>query len=175
MRKLSLKGYCQNILKKTTTQNTMSIKKLVKECEESNIRLYVPLLTYCFLTDKNVDPSSRIYKELEAMKNQNLSKEEESVLNYLESTDEYENVRFVKSFRSENLRRNHTEMKSLGRQVILLYQTKYKLKIKEISKLGNCSSSNLSSFLKNNDLNRISLKNINLIIDNLENNYGKLS
>ena len=170
-----MKTYCQYRLRSLSNTNTLDIKKLQQECETSNIRLFVPLLVHCYINHRNVDSPSQLSRELEKMQLFNPAMDENEILEYLKNTEDYESVRFVQSFRSSNMRKDKTEMKNLGRRLILQYKNRYSLSYVRLAQMCGAHASNLGYFLKKKDNNRLSSKKINLLIDNLVKNYGPLN
>ena len=175
MRKLSLKTYCQYYLRKLSKDSTLSVKKLDQEMETENIRLYVPLLVYCYLKECSVPTTSRLYSELENMRSKNVGDEDEAILAYLESTQGYEHVRFVKSFRAENMRRDESRTKDVCRRIMIQYKEHFHLSYTTISKLVGCDSSNLCAFISRKDNQKLSRTKCDVLVDRLFEVYGEIT
>ena len=108
MKKQNLKTFSKAYLKKLTqTPNQFKVNQMLVDVDTTHHRLYAPLLTWCFLTQKRVPTSSSLYHELQTLKeglSQNCT--EEDLLSFYQQSNNVELVKFVEAYQNENKQRD---------------------------------------------------------------------
>ena len=156
MRKLSLRTYNTYSLKRMSYCHSLSLKKLLKEYETQNSRLFVPLLCWCYLNEKDVNNNTQL--SLEMLNNMYSQVSEDNILLYLQNCDDEECQKYYHSFMSENMRRNETEKKNTYRRRIINMKEKTKITAYQLCKLAKVNSGNFDAFFYKEDNNKLSLK-----------------
>lgn len=60
MREISLKGFCRRYLIRLNMNHDFKVNQMLIDVGMNHIRLYAPLLAWCYLTNKKVGNESRI-------------------------------------------------------------------------------------------------------------------
>ena len=164
MRSLTIETYLKQQLLELTDNDSISIKKLVKESRK-NSRIFDYLVMYCFYTGK------------EKLLIKYLNKKEKiivSTMNYNnllsdKFKDKYSFNKIIESYMNKiNENKNENIIKGNIRLRILEMQKKKKVSNYYIYKNLNLNPGNTNSFLKNGDTKKLSLKDVNMVFDLLE-------
>ena len=158
MRKLSLRTYNTYSLKRMSCCHSLSLKKLLKEYETQNSRLFAPLLCWCYLNEKDVNNNTQLSYHLEMLNNMYPQVSEDNLLLYLQNCDDKECQKYYHSFMSENMRRNETEKKNTYRRRIIKKKRELNLSDYQLCKLAKVNSGNFNAFFYKQDNNKLSLK-----------------
>ena len=158
MRKLSLRTYNTYSLKRMSCCHSLSLKKLLKEYETQNSRLFAPLLCWCYLNEKDVINNTQLYYHLEMLNNMYPQVSEDNLLLYLQNCDDKECQKYYHSFMSENMRRNETEKKNTYRRRIIKKKRELNLSDYQLCKMAKINSGNFDAFFYKQDNNKLSLK-----------------
>ena len=158
MRKLSLRTYNTYSLKRMSCCHSLSLKKLLKEYETQNSRLFAPLLCWCYLNEKDVINNTQLSYHLEMLNNMYPQVSEDNLLLYLQNCDDKECQKYYHSFMSENMRRNETEKKNTYRRRIIKKKRELNLSDYQLCKMAKINSGNFDAFFYKQDNNKLSLK-----------------
>lgn len=158
MRKLSLKTYNTYSLKRMSYCHYLSLKKLLTEYETQNSRLLAPLLSWCYLNQKEVNNNTLLSYHLYMVNQMYPNVSEDNMLLYLQNSQEEECQKYCHSFLSENMRRDETEKKNTYRKRIMNMKEKTKLSAYQLCKLPNVNAGNFDAFFNKGDNNKLSLK-----------------
>ena len=158
MRKLSLRTYNTYSLKRMSCCHSLSLKKLLKEYETQNSRLFAPFLCWCYLNEKDVINNTQLSYHLEMLNNMYPQVSEDNLLLYLQNCDDKECQKYYHSFMSENMRRNETEKKNTYRRRIIKKKRELNLSDYQLCKMAKINSGNFDAFFYKQDNNKLSLK-----------------
>lgn len=156
MKKLSLKAYSQHELHKLTMSNSLCVTQMLKDVEKDNVRLYAALLCWVFFNNLEVKEKSCLNDDLKQLKLKG-TKDEKTVLKYLENSSNVELQKFAQSYKSENKRREGQEMKDRYRVYFLKRQQELKLSDDKLCQLANLNSDNFHAFYRKNQNNKLSM------------------
>ena len=159
MRKLSLRTYNTYSLKRMSCCHSLSLKKLLKEYETQNSRLFAPLLCWCYLNEKDVINNTQLSYHLEMLNKMYPQVSEDNLLLYLQNCDDKECQKYYHSFMSENMRRNETEKKNTYRRRIIKKKRELNLSDYQLCKLAKVNSGNFNAFFYKQENNKLTLKN----------------
>lgn len=164
MREISLKGFSRRYLIQLSHGHNLKINEMLVEVGTCNIRLYAPLLIWCYLTDKIVTKESRIYGELLILRKLYPEPKEEDLIEYCQESRNRELNKFIKSFIAYNRRKDTNELKDGYRDCIKRFQSELGLSAYQISKLTDIQTSNFYSWYNKNDNRKISLKKCDALL-----------
>ena len=161
MRKLSLKTFSYYYLLRLNKNNNFKVNQMLKDVEESNVRLYAPLLAWCYLTKKTVPSSSRLADDLFHLRVLE-PVNETTFLTYCKTSSNEELNKFTHSYWAENKRReNEVSLKEEYRTFFLLQKEEKHLSSYKLAKMAQAQPANFNAFLKGK-LNRLSLQKCEL-------------
>ena len=160
MKKQNLKTFSKAYLKKLTqTPNQFKVNQMLKDVDTTQHRLYAPLLTWCFLTQKRVPTISSLYHELQTLKeelSQNCT--EEDLLSFYQQSNNMELIKFVEAYQNENRQRDENELKNNYRDALKKLQKQKHVSDYKMCKLANLQAANFSAFYHHHQNNRLSLQ-----------------
>jgi hypothetical protein len=173
VRKLTLKGYLKNYVKKLSAQNTNDVYKLAAEAKK-NFRLQEPLFLYAMSAGK-LDLLSKSIKDNEL--HERLAKlagaiDLDGVEKALESRSNALDDEYHKIYRSYVIRRdisktdNHTKQLMHAR-IVKLQESKNVSNYRLYSDL-KMNGANINAFLKHKATAKVSLDNLRKILNYLE-------
>lgn len=171
MRALTFKGFLSSYVKDLSSENTLNIKKLAEEAENSNPRLVEPLILYAYF---NVEPNqarrqlvnSKLFEKYVSFADTYVDKSE--ALHYLEccSTvpDDYQKV--YKSYVAKaNVNKVDNELKENMREKIISLQKQKNISAYSVVKCKSLSlnKGNYYGFLRG-DVRLLSLDTIDRVL-----------
>lgn len=160
MKKQNLKTFSKAYLKKLTqAPNQFKVNQMLVDVDTTHHRLYAPLLTWCFLTQKKVPTASSLYHELQALKKAfSDSYTEEALLSFYKQSNNMELIKFVEAYQNENKQRDENELKNNYRDALKKLQKQKSVSDYRMCKLANLQAANFSAFYHHNQNNRLSLR-----------------
>lgn len=166
MKKISLKYYSINQLKKFNQDHSLKIKTMLKDVENNNHRLLAPLATFIYLSNKtNLNTGEYLGSVTKDMFKKYPVITEENALLFLNDSKIEDLNAFAKSFKAENARRDENEFKDRIRKSIQIMQKQKNFSNYEICKRANIDVGNFHSFYVLNKNNKLSVKKLLEISD----------
>ena len=152
MRELTFETFLKQYLKDVSGANSLSIHKL-SDLSKKNKRIVDPLILHCLLNNK----MNILFKYLDAEERTKLDILTKD--NYLDNR--FSNYSFIKIYQSYQRKKNtvtyDNEIKSMIREKILTIMKEKKITNYRVYKDLNANPGNVNDYLKNNNVNKVSL------------------
>lgn len=162
MKKLSLKTFSYYYLRRLNENHHFKVNQMLQDVENKNVRLYAPLLAWCYLTKKDVSKKSKLTSDLSSL-NAFGQINEYTFLTYCQTSSNLELQKFVQSFQSENKRReNDKNLKENYRVFFQAQKQEKNLSSYRLAKMAQAQPANFDAFLKGK-LNCLSIKKCELL------------
>ena len=165
MKKISLKGFCRRYLIQLNMNNDFKVNQMLIDVGVNNIRLYAPLLAWCYLTNKKVGKDSRIYGELMLLRRLYPKPNEEDLIQYCKDSPNIEMNKFIQSFVAYNRQKDKNELKDRYRECITIWQSKLGMSTYQVFKLSNIQASNFYNWYNKNQNDKVSTKKLNYLLN----------
>ena len=166
MKKLSLKTFSYYYLRRLNEQHNFKVNQMLQDIEYKNVRLYAPLLAWCYFTKKAVPKQSKLALDLSNL-NSSGQISETMFLSYCQKSSNLELQKFVHSFQAENKRReNQNQLKEGYRSFFQAQKREKNLSSYRLAKMAKAQQANFDAFLKGR-LDCLSLKKCELLFNQL--------
>ena len=164
MKKISLKGFSRIYLIRLNMNNDFRVNQMLIDVGINHIRLYAPLLAWCFLTNKKVGKDSRIYEELMILRKLYPEPNEEDLIQYCKDSSNIELNKFIQSFFAYNKQKDKNSLKDDYRDCIKLSQSRLELSTYQVFKLSNMQASNFYMWYNKNQNDKVSTKKLEYLL-----------
>ena len=160
MRTLSLKTYSKQYLYRL--HGSLKMKEMAVEVMQSNHRLLAPLLAYAYLAEvKRTYFEGECLMYLQKMDDSNVSKTDDGVVEFFNSSGNEELMKFCLTFQAANQRKDENSAKNNCRKALLKLKEEKGLSEYMLCKLADANPGNFYAFLHQNDNSKLSLKKCN--------------
>lgn len=160
MRTLSLKTYSKQYLYRL--HGSLKLKEMAAEVNQSNHRLFAPLLAYAYLTGTNRSYFDGLCQSfLQKMDADNIPATDEGVLEFFNSSGNEELVKYCLTFKGTNMRKDENDAKNACRKALLKLKQQKGLTEYRLCRLASANPGNFYAFLHQNDNSKLSLKKCN--------------
>ena len=164
MKEISLKGFSRRYLIRLNINHDFKINQMLIDVGINHIRLYAPLLAWCYLTNKKVSKESRIFRELMILRKLYPKPNEKDLIQYCKDSPNIELSKFIQSFFAYNKQKDKNSLKDGYRDCIKLSQFRLGLSAYQVFKLSNMQSSHFYSWYNKNQNDKVSTKKLNYLL-----------
>ena len=164
MKEISLKGFSRRYLIRLNMNHDFKVNQMLIDVGNNHIRLYAPLLAWCYLTNKNVSKESRIYRELMILRKLYPEINENNLIQYCKDSPNIELNKFIQSFFAYNKQKDKNSLKDGYRDCIKLSQSRLGLSTYQVFKLSNMQSSHFYSWYNKNQNDKASTKKLEYLL-----------
>ena len=110
MREISLKGFCRRYLIRLNMNHDFKVNQMLIDVGNNHIRLYAPLLAWCYLANKKVGKELRIYGELMILRKLYPEPNENDLIQYCKDSPNIELNKFIQSFFAYNKQKDKNSL-----------------------------------------------------------------
>ena len=140
------------------------VNQMLIDVGMNHIRLYAPLLTWCYLTNKKASKDSRIYGELMILRKLYPDLNEKDLIQYCIDSPNIELNKFIQFFFAYNKQKDKSSLKDVYRDCIKLSQSRLGLSTYQVFKLSNMQSSHFYSWYNKNQNDKVSTKKLEYLL-----------